>query len=199
MRDQSENLINHFVFVPFLEIYLVSLKKRIWAIQLLLLLFILITRTSLGIMQADYGRIYLSQIDDAKTLWRLIDSLKDDGCGFVHNIPELIEAYKYNKLYGLRVDDTDAMIERGARKDPIFVPGSLYLLPCFVVLDKEIDFSVKEPHTAYMIWVHKNWRRLGLGTQMVRQANVRKAHEPLEESMDFWNDVLRDSDDEDSE
>ena len=77
----------------------------------------------------DWGEIELEQIDYIQ-FWHLFDEMVDDRSGFLNNKDVMLEAYKNGNLYGLRVNETDSMFKRGARKDTVFCENSWYLLPC---------------------------------------------------------------------
>ena len=93
----------------------------------------------------DWGEIKLAQID-SDDFWRLFGELCDDNSGFIHNRCAILEAYKNETLYGLKVSETDSMYERGARMDNIFCEYSWYLLPCFCIKEdnKAIIISLQQ-------------------------------------------------------
>ena len=124
----------------------------------------------------DRGEIRLSPID-CGDFWCLLDELCDDNSGFIHNRRTILQAYKDGNLYGLRVNETDKMYERGAIMDNIFCNDSFYLLPCF---------CVKEKNTAILIWTHTRARNMGLGKTLVELLQIEFAYKPLPESIGFW-------------
>lgn len=133
-------------------------------------------------MQSDYGKLVLTSIESGNDFWCLIKALQDDNSSFVNNIDTIVERYKEGNLFGLRVEETDSMYQRGARTDDAFcrtMNGGLswYLLPCF---------CTRIEYTAEMCWVHSKLRRLGLGTALVSLLKIEKAHNPLEGSLPFW-------------
>ena len=125
----------------------------------------------------DWGEIKLNQID-SKEFWCLFDELCDDNSGFVHNRNIILEAYKADNLYGLRVCETDKMYERGARIDNIFCKNSWYLLPCF---------CIKENNKAIVIWTHARARNMGFAKKLVTLLQIEYACNPLPNSIGFWN------------
>jgi hypothetical protein len=81
----------------------------------------------------DYGRIHLEQIINASDFWSIIDMLKDDNSDFIHNRNIIVDTFKNNTLFGLRVIETNEMYKRETQKDSVFWPGTFYLLPCFCI------------------------------------------------------------------
>lgn len=125
----------------------------------------------------DWGTIELVQIVDGNDFWSLIDELIDDEDGFIHNKNTLVEAYRDGNLYGLRVNETDSMYERGAAGDKIFCKNSFYLLPCL---------CVKEGDNAIIIWTHKKARLNGFAKLLVQLLDIKVAKQPLKGSIGFW-------------
>ena len=113
-------------------------------------------------MNSDYGEIRAIPIKTGDDFWSLISTLENDKSGLYMNRNTIVEQYKNGNLFGLRVNETDSMYERGARTDPIFCRNicwdyselSWYLLPCFLT---------KIGNTVEICWVHSKARRLGLG------------------------------------
>ena len=128
----------------------------------------------------DWGEIKLAKIDSGYEFWCLMDELYDDQSGFIHNKNTILEAYKNNNLYGLKVIETDNMFEREAMIDNIFCldSGSLYLLPCF---------CIKDDNKAIIIWTHSRARKMGFAKKLVNLLNIEYACHPLPESLDFWS------------
>lgn len=124
----------------------------------------------------DWGEIKLAQIN-SMDFWRLFEELCDDNSVFYHNRSVILEAYKNENLYGLRVTETDKMYERGARIDNIFCNESWYLLPCF---------CVKENNKAILIWTHTRARKMGFAKKLVKLLNIEYAWNPLPDSIEFW-------------
>ena len=124
----------------------------------------------------DWGEIVTQQIDSVD-FWILFDELCCDNSGFYHNRSTILEAYKSGNLYGLRVNETNQMYKRGARKDYIFCENSWYLLPCF---------CVKENNKAIIIWTHTRARKMGFAKKIVELLNIEYAYNPLPDSIEFW-------------
>jgi hypothetical protein len=115
---------------------------------------------------------YLTQIVDVDDFWSLYDELCQDKRRLRVGRPpvlslewreRMLRAHKLGHLYGLRVNETDALYQRGARRDAIFARGSLnefsfYLLPCFCLIE-EGEHSV--------MWTHKRARRMGLELRLL--------------------------------
>jgi len=135
----------------------------------------------------DWGEIKLTTIVSGSDFWCLMDELMDDHNGFIYNRTTILEEYIKGNLYGLRVDETDAMYKRGAMMDELFaidyIDGnkSCYLLPCFCVKEKE-----KENNTAIMIWTHSRARRNGFAKKLVELLKIDSAYNPLPDSIGFW-------------
>ena len=125
----------------------------------------------------DWGEIKLTQIENGNDFWYLFNELLDDKSQFYHNKTTIVEEYKNNNLYGLRVDETSSMFKRGARADKIFIEESFYLLPCF---------CIKNNNTAIIIWTHTRARRNGFAKKLVNLLNIQYVFQPLPESIDFW-------------
>ena len=124
----------------------------------------------------DWGEIKVIQIDSSD-FWCLFDELYDDNSEFCNNRSTILEAYKNGNLYGLRVNETDKMYERGAIIDNIFCEESWYLLPCF---------CVKENNKAIIIWTHTRARKMGFAKKLVELLRIEYAYIPLPDSIDFW-------------
>ena len=124
----------------------------------------------------DWGEIKLIQID-CDEFWYIIDELCDDNSGFLCNKSTIVEAYKNGNLYGLSVNETDKMYERGAKMDNIFCKYSFYLLPCF---------CIKENTKAIIIWTHTRARKMGFAKKLVELLNIEYVYNPLPDSIEFW-------------
>lgn len=148
----------------------------------------------------DYGRIALCLIESADDFWCLLDELKDDKSGFIHNKKHLLQAYKEDRLYGLIIIETDSMYQRGANRDEIFCKffdekkklvrsRSMYLLPCLCITNEEGD-------KIEIIWVRKKERRKGFGRKMVEllkeksPTGIIEPSNPLPQAKKFWDKVL---------
>ena len=134
-------------------------------------------------MQKDYGELRLVPITCDRDFWSLVSALQEDEKPFLNNLNTIVEQYRNNNLYGLRVTETEEMYERGACQDPVFCrymdgTHSLYLLPCF---------CMKVGNTAELLWVHSKARRMCLGKRLVKLLNIQFAYVVDKESMPFWN------------
>lgn len=144
----------------------------------------------------DWGEIELVHFNNgtdglsngsSTDFWSIMDELyievcNSDGTGFWHNRGTILDAYSKGNLYGLRVDETDAMFKRGAMGDPVFCRQlngavSWYLLPCF---------CVKEGDEAILLWTHTRARRRGFAKKLVELLEIKSAYWPLPESLGFW-------------
>jgi hypothetical protein len=150
----------------------------------------------------EWGEIKLTKID-IDDFWHLYDELQNDESGFLNNRSTILEAQQNGNLYGLRInetdemyergsrgdetdemfetgsrgDETDEMYERGSRGDEIFCKNSMYLLPCF---------CVEENNNAIIIWTHTRARKKGFAKKLVNLLNIKYADTPLPDSIDFW-------------
>lgn len=127
----------------------------------------------------DWGEICLTKIDSGD-FWRIIDELIDDNSGFIHNKETILDGFKDNRLYGLRVNETDSMYKNDVFLDKIFCKNSWYLLPCFCMMAKDSDVTVD------IMWVHSRARGKGFGREMVKLLNIQYADTPLQSSLGFW-------------
>ena len=79
---------------------------------------------------SDYGGYRIMQINSGDEFWSLIEELINDESPFYSsNRSAIAEAYKNGTLYGLKVNETDRMHKREARKDKLFlsVNNRIYL------------------------------------------------------------------------
>lgn len=135
----------------------------------------------------DYGNIELININETDDFWSLYDELVADKSCFIHNRNTLLEAFKEDRLYGLRIEETDSMFKRRARQDDVFCKNaSLYLLPCLCIVNNE--------HTKIIIiWTHTRARRRGFAKKMVEMITKQECSAPmipsypLPDSILFWN------------
>jgi hypothetical protein len=125
----------------------------------------------------DYGDFAVKRITNGMDFWHLIDALMDDKSGFINNREVLVEAYRNSNLYGLVIEETEDMFERQAWMDPIFCPGSWYLLPCLCVASGK---------TAKIIWTHSTVRRHGMANKFINHLNLKRAESPLPNTLSFW-------------
>ena len=126
----------------------------------------------------NWGEIKITLIDSFDFV-NLFYELIDDESGFINNINILLESYKSNNLYGLRVIETSKMYEMRIGIDPIFCKNSFYLLPCF---------CIKDNNECVIIWVHKRARNMGFGKKLIKLLNINKVKVSniLPESIGFW-------------
>ena len=129
----------------------------------------------------DWGDINIIPIIYSGDFWDLFDELSNDHSKFMHNRGTILDAYKDGTLYGLRVNETLQMYNRGSSQDSIFCSSgrgySFHLLPCF---------CIKENDKAIIIWTHTRARKMGFGRKMVQLLQIKYAEYPLPESIGFW-------------
>ena len=126
-----------------------------------------------------WGELKLVQITYGGDFWSLMDEIKDDK--FYCNRNNILESYKNNNLYGLRVDETEEIYNKGVGTDEIFCDissgATLYLLPCFCIKDND---------TAKILWTHPRARNNGFATKLVHLLGIKYACNILPESKEFW-------------
>jgi hypothetical protein len=128
------------------------------------------------------NQFYLSVIDECEDFWCLIDSIVGDmdrdlqthkeKKGFYHHRTIILEAFQQGRLFGLRTINEEV--------SEICCPGSLYLLPCFCIVDPE---NKKE---AIMIWTESRYRCKGLGKSLLKKLDIESARGISLKSVDFW-------------
>lgn len=136
----------------------------------------------------DWGDISLFKFETSGEYWGIIDELlaefMKNNCqeGFYCNREYIMDCYMDGHMYGLVVEETNAMYKRYACGDKAFCLGSgrMYMLPCFAIVE---DGECK------IVWVAKRVRRLGLGAKMMKSLKVKSAWSPLTESAGFWNSL----------
>tara|TARA_A100001015_G_C14633174_1_gene572510 strand:+ start:75 stop:506 length:432 start_codon:yes stop_codon:yes gene_type:complete len=107
----------------------------------------------------------------------ICDEICDEKCELFDYRSILLEAYKKQKLYGLRVTESIQMFENKERNNPLFCKNSWYLLPCF---------CVRETNKAIFIWTHERARKKGFAKKLVELLNIDYAFKPLASSLGFW-------------
>ena len=124
----------------------------------------------------DWGKIEITQIDSydfVNLFWEMVY----DNSGFVNNMNIILEAYKNDYLYGLRVIENDKMYEKRMRYNPIFCKNSFYLLPCF---------CIKKENKVLILWVHNRARKMGFGRKLVELLKIDTVSNILPDSKVFW-------------
>lgn len=128
-------------------------------------------------MQADYGDIILTKIENGNDLFALIeDDTTARGDPF-DSRRVIANAFRDGDLYGLEVEETASMYNRSAWNDQIFIRNSLYRLPCFCIVDET---------EGVLLWVHPRARRLGLGSLLVEKLGITHVRQMLPGSEVFW-------------
>src|SRR5690606_29025010 len=134
----------------------------------------------------DWG-CFKKVVMDTHELWAILGEIKDGDGLFVGNMISLVEAYKEERLVGIRYIETDELYEKNVRGNtklftrPTELSGlTMYLVPAFCVLKKD------HPDTAEMFWVHPRIRGYGFGRALVEVAGIKKADHVLEDAHVFW-------------
>jgi hypothetical protein len=95
-----------------------------------------------------------TEVDGPQTLKCLIREMYDANSGFLHNLCFIFECFAAGRLYGIRLEETEAMFQyKGC--EPIFMQlRSPWTLPAFCCLDKDGGIEI--------LWVHPRARHNGL-------------------------------------
>jgi hypothetical protein len=131
--------------------------------------------------------ICLELIESTSDFWALYDELLEDKSLFINNRDILLIAFKEARLWGLRVEETDSMYERGARVDSIFCKNSFYLLPCLCITS-----TLNNQEEIIIIWTHTRARRKGFAKKMIDCLSKKSPTGKvtpcniMEESIPFW-------------
>lgn len=126
--------------------------------------------------EIDYNQIKLIHIN-YEDFWYIYDELCEEKGEIFHYRSILLEAYKKQKLFGLRVTESIQMFENVERNNPLFCKNSWYLLPCFCVRDK---------NKVIFIWTHERARNKGFAKKMVELLDIDYAYKPIASSLGFW-------------
>lgn len=136
-----------------------------------------------------WGPIHMELVDRGNTFFGLMLEIADDSdeChGFWCNRGFLADAFRENRMYSLRVEETDELYhsDRFSDENKIFVrPSPPWQLPCVCVVASD------DPNAVEIIWVHPRARRLGLATELVRRLGIRTARQILPDSVPFWKAI----------
>lgn len=100
-------------------------------------------------------------VDDGRTMSSVLNFMTHDRTGFLCNLPTVFDAFKARRLYTVMMN-------------------AAYPCPCFMV--------VSEDGKVEILWVHRNFRRNGMGTLLVSHDSVRKKtiDNALSKSVPFW-------------
>ena len=112
-----------------------------------------------------------TEVNAAETLKCLIREMYDANSGFLHNLCFIFECFAAGRLYGIRLEETEAMFQyKGC--EPIFMqPRSPWTLPAFCCIDRDAGVEI--------LWVHPRARhhgfagiftaQLGLDAELLRK------------------------------
>ena len=118
-------------------------------------------------------------VGGAKTLQHVIRELYHDNSGFLHNMSVLFDGFATGRLYGLRLEETDAMF-RYKGHHPMFMESRYpWTLPAFCCLS--------ETGAVDLLWVHPRARKRGFASAFLHQLDVTQATVILPESEGFWD------------
>jgi len=94
-----------------------------------------------------------TEVDGALTLECLIREMYDANSGFLHNLCFILECFAAGRLYGIRLEETEAMFQyKGC--EPIFMQmRSPWTLPAFCCIDRDAGVEI--------LWVHPRARHHG--------------------------------------
>lgn len=139
-------------------------------------------------LRSDYGEIKLISVEDGSDFWILADEMtnyRGDLSPMTSDRPLVVESFKKGSLYSLRMTETGAMFQRGAREDPLFSRSylndlSFYIIPCIIIVEEGV---------VLWIWVHPRARRLGFGRQLVKLSEATSAPDQVQGSEPFWKSI----------
>ena len=94
-----------------------------------------------------------TEVNGSETLKCLIREMYDANSGFLHNLCFIFECFAAGRLYGIRLEETEAMCQyKGC--EPIFMQiHSPWTLPAFCCIDKDAGVEI--------LWVHPRARHHG--------------------------------------
>nr|WRJ70059.1 hypothetical protein TetV2_00614 [Oceanusvirus sp.] len=134
-------------------------------------------------MSLDWSTAKTTLVDTGFVFWPLFDEMVRDGSGFVHNRETLVDAFRNDKMYCLRLPETDALFaDKDSRDHPWFMnrTRSIYALPVVAVTSGEEDENID------ILWVHSRCRRAGFGRMIVQQLGIKRAPCVMEDTLPFW-------------
>lgn len=108
--------------------------------------------------------------------WYIYDEICDEKCELFDYIFILLDAYKKQKLYGLRVTESIQMFENKERNNSLFCKncGIYYLV--FVC-----DIQIKQN-----LFGHTKEQKKGFAKKLVELLNIDYAFKPLASSLGLW-------------
>jgi hypothetical protein len=110
-------------------------------------------------------------ITRADYLWEIIDEIDDAYLKKKYDIDFnlLLEAYKYDKLYGLIINQSNNLYN-----DSMFCKNIKNLLPCF---------CIKENNALLTIWSHPRIKKFHFEKYMINELFVKKIKDELEDNL----------------
>ncbi|KAK3262163.1 hypothetical protein CYMTET_28964 [Cymbomonas tetramitiformis] len=135
-------------------------------------------RNSVLCERENWGAINIVSIgDDSSMFWSLFKEMREDASRMVGNPGEWLLGLKENRVYALKVEETDAMYdaaERRGSRETIFSHGAgFYVLPCLCMTTEPVDPREERAHIVYSVWVHTRARRRGLGRSLLHKLRVK--------------------------
>lgn len=120
---------------------------------------------------SDWGNIVLKHVMYGSDFWALmkeLDEYENDStiCAEtkIFNRNRLVEAYKFDELFTLMVEETYAMHLRQSWTDAVFCKGTRHILPCF---------CLKKNNSVTTVWVHPRVEHLDIEHILVQEV-IRK-------------------------
>jgi hypothetical protein len=94
-----------------------------------------------------------TEVDGSQALKCLIREMYASNSGFLHNLCFILECFAAGRLYGIRLEETEAMFQyKGC--EPIFMQmRSPWTLPAFCCIDRDAGVEI--------LWVHPRARHHG--------------------------------------
>ena len=105
-----------------------------------------------------------TEVNAAETLQCLIREMYDANSGFLHNLCFIFECFAVGRLYGIRLEETNAMFQyKGC--EPIFMQWRYpWTLPAFCCLNKDGGIEI--------LWVHPRARHNGFTSIFAAQLGL---------------------------
>lgn len=108
--------------------------------------------------------------------WQVYDALVDSKSEFVRNRSILINAFKRNELFGIKVPKKS----NSSRILSSVILENTNLLPTLCVIDG------MDENMCSIVWVHPKIRRMGIGSLYVKHFRWDAVDNVLKESIEFW-------------
>ncbi|KAK3251702.1 hypothetical protein CYMTET_38963 [Cymbomonas tetramitiformis] len=148
-------------------------------------------RNSVLCERENWGAINIVSIgDDSSMFWSLFEEMREDASRMVGNPGEWLLGFRENRVYTLKVEETDAMFDAATRRgsrETIFSHGAgfTYVLPCLCMTTEPVNLQDERTHIVFSMWVHTRARRKGLGRLLLHKLRVKWMYDIDIESAPF--------------